>query len=36
MVITADFIDDDWNLNKRILNFCQIANHKGDTIGRSI
>ena len=36
MVITAHFIDDDWNLHKRILNFCQIANHKRDTIGRAI
>ncbi|XP_022155174.1 zinc finger BED domain-containing protein RICESLEEPER 2-like [Momordica charantia] len=36
MVITAHFIDGDWNLHKRILNFCQIANHKGDTIGRAI
>ncbi|XP_050937706.1 zinc finger BED domain-containing protein RICESLEEPER 2-like [Cucumis melo] len=32
----AHFIDDDWNLHKRILNFCQIANHRGDTIGRAI
>ncbi|TYK01651.1 zinc finger BED domain-containing protein RICESLEEPER 2-like isoform X3 [Cucumis melo var. makuwa] len=36
MVITAHFIDDDWNLHKIILNFCQVANHKGDTIGRAI
>ncbi|KAL0536677.1 hypothetical protein IC582_025637 [Cucumis melo] len=36
MVLTAHFIDDDWNLHKRILNFCQVANHKGDTIGRAI
>ncbi|TYK09610.1 putative transposase [Cucumis melo var. makuwa] len=36
MVLMAHFIDDDWNLHKRILNFCQVANHKGDTIGRAI
>ncbi|KAA0055499.1 transposase [Cucumis melo var. makuwa] len=36
MVITAHFIDDDWNLHKRFLNFCQVANYKGDTIGRAI
>ena len=36
MVITTHFIDDDWNLHKVILNFCQIANHKGDTIDRAI
>ena len=36
MVLTAHFVDSDWKLQKRILNFCQIANHKGDTIGRLI
>ncbi|CAL8092176.1 unnamed protein product [Prunus armeniaca] len=36
MVLTAHFIDDDWVLNKRILNFCVIPNHKGDTIGRLV
>ena len=36
MVLTADFVDDEWKLQKRILNFCQIANHKGDTIGKLI
>lgn len=32
MVLTAHFIDDDWVLHKRILNFCVIPNHMG--IGR--
>jgi hypothetical protein len=36
MVITSHFIDSDWNLHKRILNFCLIPNHKGDTIGEMI
>ncbi|CAL9015309.1 unnamed protein product [Prunus brigantina] len=36
MVLTAHFIDDDWVLHKRILNFCVIPNHKGDTIGRLV
>ena len=36
MVIMAYFIQDDWNLCKRILNFYQIANHKRDTIERVI
>jgi len=36
MVITAHFIDDEWQLHKRILNFCQIDDHKGDTIGKLI
>ena len=29
MSLTGHFIDDDWNLHKRILNFCQVENHKG-------
>jgi hypothetical protein len=36
MVITSHFIDSDWNLHKRILNFCLIPNHKGETIGEKI
>ena len=36
MVITSHFIDNDWNLYKRILNFCLIPNHKGNTIGEKI
>ena len=36
MVVTAHFIDSEWKLHKRILNFCEIANHKGETIGKLI
>ncbi|XP_059451427.1 zinc finger BED domain-containing protein RICESLEEPER 2-like [Corylus avellana] len=36
MVITSHFIDSDWNLHKRIINFCLIPNHKADTIGEKI
>ena len=36
MFLTCYFIDDDWNLYKRILNFCQIEDHKGETIIRKI
>ncbi|KAI8543964.1 hypothetical protein RHMOL_Rhmol08G0258200 [Rhododendron molle] len=36
MCLTAHFIDDDWKLQKRILNFCQIEDHKGGTIGKKI
>ena len=36
MSLTTHFIDDDWKFNKRILNFCVISNHKGDTIGKLI
>jgi hypothetical protein len=34
--ITAHFIDSEWNLHKRILNFCLIPNYKGETIGEKI
>ena len=36
MVVTAHFIDSDWTYQKKILNFCLIANHKGNTIGRTV
>ena len=36
MYLTARWIDQDWKLQKRILNFCQVPNHKGSTIGRVI
>ena len=36
MVVTAYFIDGDWTYQKKILNFCLIANHKGNTIGRTV
>ncbi|KAK2653165.1 hypothetical protein Ddye_013021 [Dipteronia dyeriana] len=36
MVVTSHFIDCDWKLQKRILSFSQITDHKGDSIGRCI
>ncbi|XP_052203129.1 zinc finger BED domain-containing protein DAYSLEEPER-like [Diospyros lotus] len=36
MVLTAHFIDSEWKMQKRILNFCQISYHKGETIGKTI
>ena len=36
MCLTTHWIDQDWKLQKRILNFCQVPNHKGNTIGRVI
>ncbi|TXG59748.1 hypothetical protein EZV62_014321 [Acer yangbiense] len=32
----AHFIDSGWELHKRILNFCVVPNHKGETIGKII
>ncbi|GAU51333.1 hypothetical protein TSUD_412800 [Trifolium subterraneum] len=32
MTLTAHFINNDWKYEKRILSFCSVPNHKGDTI----
>ena len=36
MVLTAHFVDDEWNMHKRILNFCLISSHEGKEIGKMI
>ena len=36
MSLTAHYVDFDWMLHKRMLNFCVIPNHKGETIGNVI
>ncbi|CAA0824225.1 Unknown protein [Striga hermonthica] len=36
MVVTAHFIDSDFHLHKRVLNFCKITSHKGEDIGRCL
>ncbi|KAF7844380.1 zinc finger BED domain-containing protein RICESLEEPER 2-like [Senna tora] len=36
LVLTTHFIDIDWKLHKRILNFCPMENHRGETIGEAI
>ncbi|KAL0408170.1 UNVERIFIED_CONTAM: Zinc finger BED domain-containing protein RICESLEEPER 2 [Sesamum radiatum] len=36
MCLNAHFIDDDWNLHKRILNFCPIIGHKSEEIGKGV
>ncbi|KAM3381565.1 hypothetical protein P3S68_007138 [Capsicum galapagoense] len=36
MVVTAHWIDDEWNLQKKILNFFQTPDHKGETITKGI
>ncbi|KAK2645899.1 hypothetical protein Ddye_021094 [Dipteronia dyeriana] len=34
MCLTAHFVDRNWKLQKKILSFCPISNHKGNTIGK--
>uniref|UniRef100_A0A803MBM2 hAT-like transposase RNase-H fold domain-containing protein n=1 Tax=Chenopodium quinoa TaxID=63459 RepID=A0A803MBM2_CHEQI len=36
MCLTAHFIDDEWNLHKRINNFCPVAGHFGELIGKFV
>uniref|UniRef100_UPI0005CAE0C5 zinc finger BED domain-containing protein RICESLEEPER 2-like n=1 Tax=Fragaria vesca subsp. vesca TaxID=101020 RepID=UPI0005CAE0C5 len=36
MVLTAHFMDVDWKLHKRIINFCPIVSHKGEDIGGAV
>ena len=36
MCVTTYFIDDDWQNHKRILNFRQVPNHKGETIRKVV
>ncbi|XP_062028732.1 zinc finger BED domain-containing protein RICESLEEPER 3-like [Rosa rugosa] len=36
LVLTAYFMDSDWKLHKRIINFCTITSHKGEEIGRVV
>ena len=36
MCLTAHFIDNDWKLHKRILNFCIVESHKGFVLGKAL
>ncbi|CAL8076570.1 unnamed protein product [Prunus armeniaca] len=36
MVVTAHFMNHEWKLHKRIINFVKIKSHKGDDIGRCL
>ena len=36
MCLTAHWIDSGYNLHKRNINFCQIPNHKGETIRKMV
>nr|KAJ0222771.1 hypothetical protein LSAT_V11C200098720 [Lactuca sativa] len=36
MVVTAHFIDENWMMHKRIINFREIDSHKGEDMGREL
>ena len=36
LCLTAHFIDSDWKIHKRILSFCLVENHKGETLGKAV
>ena len=36
IVLTVNYIDVEWKLQKRSLNFEVISNHKGDTISKMV
>lgn len=36
MCLTAHFVDADWKLQKKILNFCQIPSHSTEIIGKAV
>ncbi|XP_056683460.1 zinc finger BED domain-containing protein RICESLEEPER 2-like [Spinacia oleracea] len=36
MCLTAHFIDQNWKLHKKILNFCPISGHSGEAIGKAV
>jgi len=36
MSLTAHFVDNNWKLNKKILNFCQVSSHSGDIMAQTV
>ncbi|KAL4584320.1 hypothetical protein LXL04_008917 [Taraxacum kok-saghyz] len=36
MVVTAHFIDDDWVMHKRVVNFREVDTHKGEDMARGL
>ncbi|XP_075076959.1 zinc finger BED domain-containing protein DAYSLEEPER-like [Nicotiana tabacum] len=36
MCVTAHYIDKNWNLHKKILNFCPITSHKGQDLASGV
>ncbi|XP_020229505.1 zinc finger BED domain-containing protein RICESLEEPER 2 [Cajanus cajan] len=36
MCLTAHFIDNNWKLQKKVLNFCQVTSHTGKTMAKKV
>ncbi|CAN7075043.1 unnamed protein product [Brassica oleracea var. botrytis] len=36
MCLTAHYMDESWKLHKRIINFCIVDNHAGETLGKMV
>eukprot|EP00267_Zea_mays_P043652 XP_020395764.1 zinc finger BED domain-containing protein RICESLEEPER 2-like [Zea mays] len=36
MTVTASFVDDNWDLHKKVINFFMVKGHKGDDIGKNL
>jgi hypothetical protein len=36
MTVTASFIDDNWQLHKKVISFFKIKGHKGEDIGKNL
>ena len=36
MAVIAHFIDDDWNLHKKIISFVPVTSHKGEYIAKAL
>jgi len=36
MSLTTHFVDNNWKLNKKILNFCQVSSHSGDIMAQTV
>jgi hypothetical protein len=34
--MTASFIDENWNLHKKVISFFKVKGHKSDDIGKSL
>lgn len=36
ITVTAHFVDDNWNLHKKVISFFQVKGHKGGVIGKNL